>query len=100
MSLIGWKIYKKIGADWKMKQMYLHYQIFFMLLKMLLFFFLAFLVRFLVLLDLSDPEFVRVNTTKHHLLSPLLTYLLTHTCHIVVDLNCFGPLGNCLCIFC
>ena len=78
--------------------MYLHYQIFFMLLKMLLFFFLAFLVQFLVLLDLSDPEFVRVNTAKHRLLSPLLTYL--YLSKPVVDLNCFGPFGSCLCIFC
>ena len=37
--------------------MYLHYQIFFMMLKIDVFFSLTFLIQFLVLLDTNDPEF-------------------------------------------
>eukprot|EP00999_Lentomonas_sp_LEN2_P003074 NODE_927_length_1114_cov_96.605876_g884_i0.p1 GENE.NODE_927_length_1114_cov_96.605876_g884_i0~~NODE_927_length_1114_cov_96.605876_g884_i0.p1 ORF type:complete len:331 (-),score=50.45 NODE_927_length_1114_cov_96.605876_g884_i0:29-1021(-) len=54
----GWKIYKKIGADPKMRSMYRMYQIFIMLLKYDVYFFIAFAVQFMVLvLSLSDPEF-------------------------------------------
>ncbi|KAJ9074875.1 hypothetical protein DSO57_1001888 [Entomophthora muscae] len=54
----GWEIYKKIGADTQMKRMYLHYQIFVLLLKLGVFFFMGFSLQFLVLvLTASDPEF-------------------------------------------
>ncbi|KAI0230150.1 hypothetical protein L0F63_001902 [Massospora cicadina] len=54
----GWEIYKKIGADTQMKKMYLHYQIFVLLLKLGVFFFMGFSLQFLVLvLRANDPEF-------------------------------------------
>ena len=54
----GWQIYKKIGADPKMKSMYRSYQIFLTILKLDFFFFLAFSIQFVVLvLNPSDAEF-------------------------------------------
>lgn len=54
----GWKIYKKIGADPKMREMYRWYQIFLMMLKLDLFFFIAFCAQFLYLvLQQNDPEY-------------------------------------------
>lgn len=54
----GWKIYKKIGADPRKRNMYRSYQILIMFLKFALYFFLAYAIQFAVLvLRYSDPEF-------------------------------------------
>ncbi|KNE58551.1 hypothetical protein AMAG_04117 [Allomyces macrogynus ATCC 38327] len=54
----GWKIYKKIGADPNMKNMFRLYQVFLTLLKVDVFFMMAFSVQYLVLvLRAEDYEF-------------------------------------------
>ncbi|KAF9909053.1 hypothetical protein EC991_009114 [Linnemannia zychae] len=56
----GWKIYKKIGADPRMKRMYRAYQIYLVLIKVDVFFFIGFSIQFIYLTltkDTSDPEY-------------------------------------------
>ena len=53
----GWKVYKKIGADPRMKTMYRTYQIFLMLLKACFFVFVSFSLQFMMLvLQSTDAE--------------------------------------------
>jgi hypothetical protein len=67
LSLISWKLYqefawdilKNIGADYRMKRRFLHYQIYIALLKFDFFFFLGFIVQFVVIVaSTQDIEFV------------------------------------------
>jgi hypothetical protein len=54
----GWKVYKFLGADRRLKQMYANYQIFECLLKVDVFFWLGYSVQFIwLVLPKSDWEF-------------------------------------------
>ncbi|KAG0257769.1 hypothetical protein DFQ27_004951 [Actinomortierella ambigua] len=52
----GWSIYKKIGADLQMRDMYKVYQLFIMILKFDIFFWLGFSAQFLTVVWLQSQE--------------------------------------------
>ena len=54
----GWKVYKYLGADRRIKTMYAHYQIFLCLVKFDLFFWVSFSIQFIwLVLNHGDAEF-------------------------------------------
>ncbi|GAO15257.1 hypothetical protein UVI_02006550 [Ustilaginoidea virens] len=72
MMFISWKLYqefawdilKTIGADYRMKKRFLHYQVFIALLKFDFFFFVGFIIQFVVVVaQKSDPEFALTIAT-------------------------------------
>ncbi|TCD70065.1 hypothetical protein EIP91_005046 [Steccherinum ochraceum] len=54
----GWKVYKYLGADIRIKTMYAHYQVFLCLVKFDLFFWVSFSVQFIwLVLNHGDAEY-------------------------------------------
>jgi len=53
----GWKLYKRLGADRRIKRMYAHYQIFVCLIKFDVFFFIGFSVQLIWLVLNKNWEF-------------------------------------------
>jgi len=71
--LLGWEVFKKIGADRRIKRMYLYYQIFICILKFDFFFFFSFSLQF-VLLVLQQSATERYLTLAAAPISIILLY--------------------------
>ncbi|KAJ3026389.1 hypothetical protein HDV00_011974, partial [Rhizophlyctis rosea] len=97
----GWKIYKKIGADPKMRNIYRVYQIFLMLLKLDIFFIFGFGIQFIVLvINQNDPEFALTIAALPITMIILLfaVYGVRRESKIIMSLFCVG-LGLALAYF-
>ncbi|ORZ06636.1 hypothetical protein BCR42DRAFT_426871 [Absidia repens] len=89
----GWKIYRAIGADPDIRNMYRWYQILLSLLKLDIFFFLAYSIQYLVLvLQMTDYEFaltiVALPVTCLFLL--LVVYAVRHESKYMIYLFFLG----------
>ncbi|KAF9906464.1 hypothetical protein EC991_000632 [Linnemannia zychae] len=72
----GWSIYKKIGADLAMRDMYKVYQIFIMILKFDIFFQLGFSAQFLSIVVLKYTGIMSDKLDKDELKSILILHLI------------------------
>ncbi|KAI8339408.1 hypothetical protein BC941DRAFT_251394 [Chlamydoabsidia padenii] len=94
----GWKIYRAIGADPEIRNMYRWYQILISILKLDMFFFLAYSIQYLVLvLEMTDSEFpltvVALPVTCICLL--LVVYAVRHESKHMVYLFFVGLAAGC-----
>ncbi|KAI8099479.1 uncharacterized protein BX664DRAFT_377361 [Halteromyces radiatus] len=94
----GWKIYRAIGADPEIRNMYRWYQILLSLLKLDMFFFLAYSIQYLVLvLQMTDYEFaltiVALPVTCLFLI--LIVYAVRHESRYLVYLFFLGLAAGC-----
>ncbi|KAK3822829.1 MAG: hypothetical protein J3Q66DRAFT_330223 [Benniella sp.] len=97
----GWKIYKKIGADPKIKRMFRFYQVYLVLIKVDFFFFVGFSIQFIYLTltkGSEDPEYwltiivlpltivilyIAVYAVRHESRKWMATFFLAMFCGIV-----------------
>lgn len=83
----GWRIFKRIGADPQMRNMFRAYEIFILLLKIDVFFIAGFCIQFVVLvIDKNDPEFALTIAAL-----PIMLAFLTSAAYgvrILVSLFC------------
>lgn len=100
----GWSIYKKIGADLRMRDIYKNYQIFVLLLKLDVFFFAGFSVQFLVLAVLPNLNSTNADLYIHLGVSIVATVILLlsatiglrserRSAMIIFLLGCLGTLA-------
>ncbi|KAF9584647.1 hypothetical protein BGW38_005733 [Lunasporangiospora selenospora] len=75
----GWTIYKKIGADLAMRDMYKVYQIFIMILKFDIFFQLGFSAQFLSVVVLRHEGYAGTKITEEEMWSILILHLILST---------------------
>ncbi|KAJ1980729.1 hypothetical protein H4R34_002346 [Dimargaris verticillata] len=81
-QVYGWSIYKKIGADMRMRRIYRMYQIFIVFLKVDVFFFLAFSVQYLVLVIYRHEQ--TVDLAVHIVVSLCVTIVLLTVAYLSV----------------
>ncbi|KAI9144255.1 hypothetical protein BKA69DRAFT_1122504 [Paraphysoderma sedebokerense] len=72
----GWSIYKRIGADIGMRDMYKVYFVLMMLLKLDVFFYASFSLQFLIILLLQDKGQITMDVVVHIILSLTMIIIL------------------------
>ncbi|RKP40478.1 hypothetical protein BJ085DRAFT_18959, partial [Dimargaris cristalligena] len=81
-QVYGWSVYKKIGADMRMRRIYRSYQIFIVFLKVDVFFFVGFSVQYIVLVIIPSESIV--DLVIHVIVSLCISIVLLSVAFISV----------------